>query len=257
MRSSTWTAVLTPIAIGLSFAVFRRVFPARVADPLAEPITDDERRVYRRWETGSLLPFFVFAPLLGYAWYITLKGGADLFHRPDPVMRFLVRPSDYFWGVPALFLGIITSAIPINGLYRILLRDRCQRFERYCNERTGFDGSRVLVFFAVLVFGGAAVFFAAGVTSFARFAEAGVEVGRPLSFRSRFYEYTRVRAIEHRATFRAPNGKTVQRPHYVILFDDGAYWSTREGCRDPVPEVDEPIVRFVSRLSGRAIVERP
>jgi hypothetical protein len=36
-----------------------------------------------------------------------------------------------------------------------------------------------------------------------------------------FFLYARVRAIEHPGTFRAPNGNTVERRHFVISFDDG------------------------------------
>ncbi len=67
----------------------------------------------------------------------------------------------------------------------------------------------------------------------------------------------RVRAIEHRTMVRAPNGNTGNSPHFVILFDDGTSWSTRDGLRDPVPEVDQQIANFVSRRSGQAIVDRP
>jgi len=97
----------------------------------------------------------------------------------------------------------------------------------------------------------------AGVTTFARFTEAGIEIGRPLSFHSRFYEYARVQAIEHRATSRAPSGNAVERTHFVILFDDGASWSTLAGLRHPVPEVDGRIAELVSRRCRRAIIERP
>jgi hypothetical protein len=115
----------------------------------------------------------------------------------------------------------------------------------------------LFVCLAVIVFAGSAVLFLAGVTSFSRFTDAGIEIQRPLSFRSAFYEYARVKAIEHAATFRAPIGKTVKRPHYVILFEDGTSWSSREGLRDPVPEVDRQIAQLVSQRSGRPIIEQP
>lgn len=257
MNASAWTAGLIPIAVGLSFVLFRRIFSARVADPSEVPLTDEECRIYRRWEIGSLLPFFLFAPMFGYAWYLVLKGAAALFRHETPDTRFLVEPMAITWAIPAIFLGIISSAIPLDRLYRALLRDRYRRFERSCEERVGFDGNRVIVALAVLVFAGSAVFFLGVVTTFTRFTDTGIQIGHPLSFRIDFHEFTRVRAIEHRATFRAPNGATVRRPHFVIHFDDGTSWSTRQHLRDPVPEVDEQIAQLVSRRSGRAIMSRP
>ena len=257
MNAMTRTAAVIPIAIGLSFALCRRIFAAREADPTEEPITDEERRIYRRWELASPLPFCLFMTILVIAWYFALRGAAALFQHETSGTRFLVEPTAIVWALPALLLGSITAVIPLDWLYRALLRDRYRRFERYCYERIGFDGNRVLVGLATLVSAGSAVFFLAGVTSFARFTDAGVEIGRPLSFTSHFREYARVRAIEHRATYRASDGNAVRRPHHVILFDDGTSWSTREGLRDPVPEVDQEIAQLVSRRSGRAVVSRP
>jgi hypothetical protein len=102
---------------------------------------------------------------------------------------------------------------------------------------------------------GSATVFLAGVTSFARFDETGVEIGHPLALRSKFYEYTCVKVIEHRTTFQAPNGNIIARPHHVITFDDGASWSSRGGLRDPNPSLDGRIVELVAQKSGLSVVE--
>ncbi len=254
MSASTWTSFLVPLGLALSFALFRGAFPARVDDET--PLTDEERRVYRRWEAGALAPFFIFVPLLGYAWYLVLKGAASLFHEAAPATRYLVLTMPLFWVIPALFLGMISSAIPMEWLYRCLLRDRYPRYERSCSERVGFDEKRALMWLAPLIIAGSVVCFLAGVTSFARFQEAGVEVGRPLALRSTFYDYAHVRTIEHRAAFRAPNGNIIPRYH-VITFDDGSSWSSRSVFRDPEPDLDGRIAELVARRSGRPIAEEP
>ena len=121
-----------------------------------------------------------------------------------------------------------------------------------------FDAKRVFLWLAALMIAPSAAWFLAGVRSFTWFDEAGVEVGRPLAFRSTFYTYAHVKSIEHRSTFRAPNGNVIQRrPHYVIVFDDGSSWSTRDMFRDPVPDLDRQIAQLVARKSGRLITEQP
>ena len=240
-----------------SFAIFRWLCPAPVPGFATEPISDEERSVFRRWEVGSLVPILLLIPLLGYAWYLGLTRAASLFHHEAQGTRFLLQPSPVYWAIPSLFLGIISSPIPLDGLYRTLLRDRHRRYERYCMECIGFDSRRLFVCLAVIFVGALAVFFLAGVTSFSRFTDSGIEIQRPLSFRSGFYVYARVRAIEHRATFRGPIGNTVRRPHHVILFEDGTPWSSREGLRDPVPKVDGQIAELVSQRSKRPITEQP
>ncbi|HWE35850.1 MAG TPA: hypothetical protein VG406_04700 [Isosphaeraceae bacterium] len=244
------------IVTGLAFALCRGLIPVRPGAADEPPLTDEERRRYARWESASIVPLFVFAPLLGFAWYLALRDATRLFPHDRPGTLFLVEPIGVYWMLPALFLGIVSSAVPMTLLYRALLGDRFGRFVRSCNERVGFDSWRLLRWLTALIALGSVAWFVVGVTTFACFDGAGVEIARPLEFRGTYYNYARVRTIEHRATFRAPNGNTISRPHYVVSFDDGSSWSTRGGLRDPVPDLDERIVRLVARKSGRAIVER-
>ena len=239
-----------------SSAILRWLFPA-LPDSANEAITELERRVYRRWDAWSVLPIVLILVGLCYAWLLGLTWVASLFHRDAHGTQFSLRPSTNYCVVPALFIGMITAPIPILGLYRALLGDRYRRYERYSMEPMGFNPRRLFLCFAVIVFAGSAVFFLAGVSSVTRFTDTGIEIQRPLSFRSAFYEYNRVRSIEHRATARAPIGTTVKRAHHVILFDDGTSWSTRDGLRDPEPDVDSEIARLVSQRSKRRIIEQP
>jgi hypothetical protein len=135
------------------------------------------------------------------------------------------------------------------------IRGRHARFERFYMNIAWFDERTLLPWMAALICGGSAVFFVAGVRSFARFDEGGVEIGRPLAFRSTYYGHDRIKAIEHWARFKVPIGMTIE--HHVIVFDDGSSWSTRDAFRDPVQDLDEQISQLVSHQSGRPIVEHP
>lgn len=240
-----------------SSAFLRWLFPSPVASDGEEPITGQERRVYRRWATASVMPILILVPLLGYGWYLALTWSASLFQQEAGDTLFLVKPGAAFWAPIAVVLGIVTLPIPLVVLYRALLRGRYRRFQLCCFERTGFDWSRLYTWLAAIVFIGFVVSALAAVTSFSRFTETGVEIRRPLSLRSRFYEYSRVKAIEHRATFQAPIGNTVKRPHHVIIFDDGTSWTSLDGLRDPVPELDGRIVQLVSQRSQRPVIKQP
>jgi hypothetical protein len=240
-----------------SSAILRWMFPSVDDASTDQPITDEEHSVYRRWEIGGALSLFPLVALLCFGWYLVLTSAANLFYHDLPGTRFVVRPAAYYWMLPALVLGIITSPIPLDWLYRVLLRDRYRRFHRFSLERAGFDARRLFVFLAVIILTASAVFFVAGVTSFCRFTDAGIEIQRPFSFHSAFYSYARVRAIEHHSSMRMPAGNTIKRPNHVIIFDDSTSWSSADGLRDPSPEVDSRIARFVSGRTGLSIVEQP
>ena len=162
---------MTRLAVELSFELFRRIFPVRAASPSEPPLSVEERRRYRRWELGAIVPLFVICFPVGYLWYLALRGAAGLIRRETPDTRFLLSVHPAIWALPA-------------------------------------------------------------------------------------YEYTRVRGIEHRATFQAPNGNIIRRPHFVIVFDDGTSWSS-DGPHESTPETASRIAQLVSRRSGRAIAELP
>jgi hypothetical protein len=126
---------------------------------------------------------------------------------------------------------------------------------RFSTEFFGFDARPLFVGIVVVGVVASAAFCAGGMRTFARFEDGGIAIGRPLQSRTRFYEYARVKGIEHRATFYAPAGNVVEMSHYAIVFDDGSEWTTRELIRIPDRELDERIIKFVAERSGRTIEE--
>ena len=129
-----------------------------------------------------------------------------------------------------------------------------------CSEPTlesiGFDPTRIYVCVIVITFGIAAVFFLAGVTTFSRFTDNGIEI-RPRFHSDPTSTTTPASAQSSIARRFAPNGNTVPRPHFVILFDDHTSWSMRKSLRDPVPDLDSEIARLVSHQSRRRSSSNP
>ncbi len=236
--------------------MFRRLFPVRPPDPSEPPLTDEERKTFHRWEMASIIPIFLFTAAFGSLWYLAMKEAAGLWPTATPATRFLLRPEPISFAAPALILGILSSALPIDGLYRLLLRERYRRFERACHERVGFDGDRALILIAVVFLPSIVALFYLIAANAVRFTDSGIEIARPIPFRSRSHAYRQVRAIEHWMSFRAPSGNIVHRPYYAILFDDGDSWTTEDICQ-PSPRVAEAVIRLVAEKSGRDVVERP
>ena len=251
--------LLTGIGTALAFAAIRRWFPVPPAPAEAgDPLTDAERRSFLRWEVAAIVPILVLIPAMGLGWFFLLKGAANLVHPPLPGTRFLLRPIPILWGLPAVFLGIVSGALPMHWLYRLLLGDRYPRYIQFSNEKAGFDGWRFLRWMTNLTLLGTGVLFFLVTRTFVRFDDQSVEIGRFLALRAATYDYRQVTAIEHRATFVAPNGNTIHRPHYVIRFNDGTTWNARtHAFRDPDPALDAQIANLVSLRSGRPIVEIP
>jgi len=73
----------------------------------------------------------------------TMAGG-----KRHPDARFLLAPSSAYWALPALFLGIITSAIPTTFLFKALLGTPYGRFEEFTNFQAGDEETEIMRFVA-------------------------------------------------------------------------------------------------------------
>ena len=247
--------LVAPIAVAIVFALLRWMMPVTPADAQALSLTDAERRLYYRWEVASLVPFFVFGPALTWMWYHALRELAGLAIGSSPDAVFVLAPTGRYWVVPSIFLGIVSAVVPMTLLYQALLGERFPTYERAAAERVGFDGRRALKGMSVLFGAATVVFFACAVNSTTRFTKDDVKVGNAFSFEARSQPYERVTAVLHRATFEAPSGKIVRRPHYVVQFADGTEWSTRQGLREPEPQLDAQVARFVAERAKLTIRE--
>lgn len=165
---------------------------------------------------------------------------------------FSVAPDAAYWALPSIFLGIITSAVPLTAMYKLLLRDRYGEYDHYCSTRVGFSTNRVGAVLATLVIVGAGAFLLFGVRSRVDFLGDSISIRR-FGHEQTVYPYSSIRSIYSASHVRAPNGKIVHRPHYIIVFDGGDRWSTRDGLRDPKLHTDSVLVRYVATRSNRPV----
>lgn len=245
------SVLLIPIAIALAFRLFRRFAPNPVKPDQTRDLSKVEQKRFGRWQAASVIPFFAFTAALGLGWYYVLCtiGEGWIFYR-NPDARFLLAPSSAYWALPALFLGIVTSAIPTTFLFKALLGTQYGRFEEFTNFQAGFQGRKIFTFLSVLVGVGAVFFLVAGVRGYTAFDDNGMKVNRVFSWQPDSYSYDSILAIQARPGYAGRRGKRIRRPHYVVSFRGGKSWSTLGGLRDPDPDEETEIMRFVAERSG-------
>jgi hypothetical protein len=239
--------------IGFAFAIFRRLTPAKVDSTLAAIPREELRRRYQSWEIASILPIFAFAALFACGWFFLLRDGAKRLAPTAGEAPFVIAPEDAYWLLPAFFLGLVSSALPVALLYKWLLGDRYREYDAYNQLRTGVNTWAVFRVFAILICLAATGFVLAGVNYTTVFDERGITTQRMWGSAGGFHGYSAVTAIRREDYFTAPNGNRIYRPHYVIELEDGARWTSRDGLRTPEPFLDTKIMEFVARKSGRAI----
>jgi hypothetical protein len=145
---------VSAIAIGVPLILrfFAKLFPYTPRDLSEQQLSFPElQKKYAKWDLAVLIPFFSFGFLGGYLIYLGL-----LWILPYPVPRigtnhYVMLPDKAFFGLPAIFLGILVGGILSDLLYRFLLGKRYGEYILYGNLKFGVDSWRVVKILALII----------------------------------------------------------------------------------------------------------
>jgi hypothetical protein len=239
--------------VGLSFAFFRKIFPTKELKTLSASEIEALGKVYAKWELIAL-PFVLgYAAASGYLSYLLLSYLGDLAARSHSDYVYLVVPDREFWGVPAVFLGILFSGGLTHFTFKVLLGDRYDQYTLWTNLRHGFDGWKAFRLLAILMVFGSILLVAGGLLTWDEFHEDRLVMRRPWKWNAQTHLYSQVKAIAFVARSKAPNGNIGVSPHYAIRFDDGLTWETGVIKNPEDSKRDIGIVTLITQRSGRPI----
>ena len=117
-------AMAVPVGVPLALYLLAKLFPFKPdALPKESVPLDALRSKYAKWDRATLIPFFVF---WGLGSYLLFQGLIWIYHPSLPHShenRYVMLPDQYFFALPAMFVGILLSALSTDLLYRLLLRE--------------------------------------------------------------------------------------------------------------------------------------
>ena len=241
-----------PLALAVVFALLRWLVPPRKRQDEGPRLTDEERASFRKWELAAVALWVVLAAALAFAWYGAFRVLAAIVMRPGTMTLFLLAPDPEAVGIPAIFLGIVLAMTATDLVLRALLRDRHARFELASQAKARFDTRKVVAGLYWLVAAMTVAFFVWWAGSITRIGADGIDVGSGFSLRREPIPYARVRAVQVRHSFRAPNGNVIWRRHHAVVFGDGTEWTTRNALRAPL-DSDAEAMAYVAEHAGRVI----
>ena len=233
------------------FALFGRIAPARIV----EPISEEELDRYGWWSRQQLFPLLIAAPCVGYGCFVLLRAIAHRIISTYPTPAFVVAPPDLFWGIPAIFLGAIGGAYPVSLLYRRTFGPRFQEVE---DAWYGFDAERIYKGILVCCAVGVVIVipWTFSLTRITRVTGTGIAMTRGMRGATTMHTYDHVRRISHFPTHTRDDKGVVWPPGYTIRFDDGTSWTYPAPHMDDDESRDRALAEFVAAKSGVRIVEK-
>ncbi|MGC3968431.1 MAG: hypothetical protein QM775_13955 [Pirellulales bacterium] len=240
--------------VGIFMALMAKFVPYRPNPGQVSRLSLEElAKQYRKWELAALFPFFIFATLSTLLWWLLLRNLGGLVLSGLPESKFLLATPDAAWFLPAIFLGIVTAALPMHLLYSRLLGERYAEYNHYTNLRTGFDGFRIFRWMAIILVPLCLLAALIGLDWYTRVLDDRLIDNSPLSIGETEHRYADIAEIRAVATFRAPNGNIVQKPYFQVVFNDGFTWSTRNILNSWNADENREMIEFISRQADKPI----
>ncbi len=237
------SAVAAAIAAPLFMALARRVKALRHEPDPRQPFAELERR-YARWELYSVPLSLLLVTLLGGVFWFALHGiYLARIEALEPGLLTLALPP-LAWVAPALFFAIFAAALPLHGIYRLLLgRRRYLEYVEYGNQKHRLDSARLFRYLANALLPLCLAMTLLAFDCYARVTDRELIVNDYLGVgetRHRLDAVMRIEVIE--------NGAGAA--HYVLRFDDGAVFDFRRFSGATSIAQQRRIARLAAVASG-------
>lgn len=142
--------------------------------------------------------------------------------------EIIVKPGADMRYVLSIFAGLLI-AVPVSfWIGKRQLKGDWPEFLAYTNLKYKFNAMKVMKyvtgFISVLVGLLTIIYF----DYYSTFGKQEIKINGALSLGSKTYKYSDITKIKALERFYAPNGNIVTDPHFVIEFNDGKKWNSRE-----------------------------
>ncbi len=212
-------------------------------------------REFRKWEWGSYLLLLTLCALTGFAWWAGLRVIGSWTSERFAHADFVLTPDSVIWGLPALFMGIVSAGLLIDVLYRGILKSRYPDWLAYQKSRYGFDVLTLSKWVYIIILITSVISVGLILDWYAVFEKENIVINRFFALSEDRYFYGDIQEIKTAPRLIAPNGQQVIRREYVLRFSDGSVWSTNGTPSDLQPNEKRTLIGFVEAQSGSPVQE--
>lgn len=215
--------------------------------------TEDLRKEFLKKDLQILFGFFllVIGLTLGFSNILNWLSNKVITSND---ITFLITQGTDAWVVIAMMFSLGFATYIIFKISRLLFKDDADRYWIYYNRKYGFNASIILKYLSILLIFTSSILACMLLNTYVIFKSESIEINRFRSYKSDVYTYKSIRGITHFQKDIAPNGNVIDKPHYVIFFDNNTSWKTTYGGRTPSSSDDE-IMKYLQEKTGIAIKE--
>jgi hypothetical protein len=245
--------LIVSIALPVLFLIGQKVFPLSSAAAKTNKPIGELRAKYQKLDFIQLGGLVLSVPILVFLYFKLFTGAYDYRLSLYNGARITVGYRQPFI-IIAMFSGMITATIILTCFIKSRLKHDWDEYVAYNNLKYGMNYNRITLISMNVMAGIAIVLSVAVFDWFIIFRHEDILVNRLLGFGSHSYVYTDVSEIRDVLKVEAPNGDIINDEHYVIVFNDGEKWNSRDSGFSNVHE-DSQIIKLVQSKTGKQIVK--
>lgn len=254
MNSAQAGALAATITVPIAMALLAKAFPAK-SSPQSAATLESLKRKYAKWENRLKFVYLaLWVPVTAAIW-LPLQTISDWHGQLLSPAESRITPGPIFWFIPAFFLALVLSAMPLAWLTKKWLGPNFHEYETYIRLKTKYDIDRVnrSLYWIVGVLFTLAVFL--GLDWYVLVRADALVVNPLLGFGETVHPYTDVITIQTAPRLIAPNGNIVWRREFVVRFRDGQTWSTNSIPANMREAEKRELATLISKRSGTPIEE--
>jgi hypothetical protein len=221
---------LVPFVVLVVFALARRyISAASIKSPTNQVSLDDLDARFRstKWIVGLSMVvigiLFVVSVHAAFVWLNRLIATAD-----GPADFQLWPQSAIWWFFPGFGALTLCWEITLQLWSHFGNRDDANLYAYWSNQRTGFDATRLLRWFALLIALPIGVLTALALPMHTVFRQSDIRDCGYAFAACKVYRYADARRMTTIGGFRDRDGKLIERAGIVIDFNDGRRWSSAD-----------------------------
>lgn len=200
---------------------------------------------YGKWDIYALPLFFISAPAVGYISWLAMVKISDFRYSLMPQSNYMFLPLPISWGIIAIFVGIIGSAVPMYLIIRLLLGDKYPEYQKFnALKSSGNTNKTFYIFFGIFTL--LCIIASTLMLDYYTVAYPNKLVINELwGIGEKQYSYANVTSI-----LSSKQSEESDRLVYVVKFVDGYELSTSWDTNDRDPVQINGFMEYVAEQSG-------
>jgi hypothetical protein len=241
---------LVPLAVAAALALARWLAPPAAHREYRDEELEEFSKRHRWLDLAAMLLYFlILYPVISVGWFALLVGIGRHYDSTMPPHLLLVRlqPEWLVWGLPTMFLGMVSSGWALAICFRLWFgTEFCRLMQAAGDRKANLNSVKVFRWLSVGFVTVSTTLVILELNWYTRFEENQIVIKPLFSFHESAYSYNRIRDLVEPTHLIAPNGRLVERTRQFVLFDDGEQW-----CHDGLLRDAGPLIELLKSKTGK------